>query len=127
MTPTWLNEIVVGFGRQLGLERFELNDHGVAGLRVENGLSVRLEYAQESLLMMVGVAVPPSAATMTRLLALVHPDARRQPPMRACYLARTGEAVYAVRVPEREVTVTQLEAVFRSLWTVAEQFRRAVQ
>ena len=127
MTPTWLNGVVVGFGRQLGLGRFELNDRGVAGLRVENGLSFWLEYAQEALLVTVGVAVPPSAAALTRLLSLVHPDARRQPPMRAAYLARTGEAAYAVRIPEREVTVARLEADFRSLWAAADRFRRAVQ
>lgn len=126
MTPAWLNEIVRSFGRQMNLDGFLLNDRGAAGVRFENGLSFRLEYAQESLLMLAGVAVPPEAGVLKRVLTAVNPDARHQPMVRAGYLKRAGEAVFVVRLSEREVTVTTLEAVFRQLWQLADQLRRSV-
>lgn len=125
MTPDWLNEIVRAFGRQMNLTRFELNERGAAGVRFENGLSFRLEYARESLMVMAGVPVPPDAEALKRLLVSVHPSAVRSHPMRAAYLAKTGEAVFICRLDEREASVTSLESVFRLLWGAADQLRRA--
>lgn len=127
MTPDWLNETVRAFGRQMNIPNFELNARGAAGMRFENGIGFRLEYANEALMLMTAVEVPADAALFTRVLALVHPDARLQPAVRAGYLARTGEAIFVVRVGEREVSVTALEAVFRMLWRLAEQIGRAVR
>lgn len=126
MTPDWLNDVVRAFGRQMGLPSFELNDRGAAALRFENGLSVRLEYAHEALVLSAGLPVPAEAPVLKRLLLAVHPDAARGRPMRAGYLARAGEALFAVRVDEREASVTELEAVFRQVWSAAEQLRRSV-
>ncbi len=127
MTPTWLNDTVRAFGRQMGLAHFALDDRGVAGMRFENGLTLRLEYAAEALMMTVGVALPQEDRTMKALLAAVHPSARGPFRLRAAYLARTGEAIYAARLPERSVTVEELDRALRVLWQAAEKVRRGVQ
>lgn len=126
MTPDWLNDVVRAFGRQMGLARFELNERGAAALRFENGVSLRIEYAGEALVMLAGLPLASDARTLKRLLLAVHPDAVHPRPMRAGYLARAGEAFFAVRVGEREASVSELEAVFRQLWSAIEQLRRAV-
>lgn len=126
MTPDWLNDAVRAFGRQMGLQSFALNDRGAAGVRFENGLSLRLEYAQESLVMTMGVPTEPSDAALKRLLVAAHPSAQRGMRIRAAYLSRAGEAIYAIRLPERDVNVTALEAAFRELWRVVDALRRSV-
>ncbi len=126
MTPDWLNDAVRAFGRQMGLSAFALNDRGAAGVRFENGLSFRLEYAQESLMVFMGVPTDPSDAVLKRLFVAVHPSAQRSARIRAAYLSRAGEAVYAIRLPERDVNVTSLETAFRELWRAADALRRTV-
>ena len=128
MTPDWLNETVQAFGRQMGLKRFALNDRGAAGVRFENGFAFRLEYAHEALIVSMAMEAPSEAATLRRILTQSHPDAVRGGlPVRAAFLARTGEALFAQRLAEREVTVTALEAVFRRLWALADAVRRAAR
>ena len=46
--------------------------------------------------------------------------------LRAAYLAKRGEAVYAVRLAERGVTVAALGEVFQALWQAADRLRRSV-
>lgn len=125
MTPTWLNDVVTAFGRQMALTRFALNERGVAGVRFENGLTLRFEYADEALLVSMGVAAGNDPATLRHLLEAVHPAAQRGG-MRAAYLAKRGEAVYAVRLAERSVTVAALGEVFQALWQAADRLRRSV-
>ena len=127
MTPTWLNETVQAFGRQMHLQRFALNDRGAAGIRFENGLSLRLEYAHEALIVLVGFAAAAEPQTLRRVLTGAHYAVRGDRPVRAAYLARTGEAVFTLRLAEREVSVTALEAAFRQLWATADNARRAVR
>ncbi len=127
MTPSWLNDMVRAFGRQMDLAQFELNEQGVAGVRFENGLSLRFEYAQEALMLTLGVPVANEPETMKRLLEAVHPSARNPLRLRAAYLARADEAIYSVRLPERSVTVAVLEHAFRVLWQAADRLRRSVQ
>ena len=125
MSPGWLNDIVRAFGRQMGLRQFALDDRGVAGVRFETGLALRFEYARESLMVTAGVPMAASADGLRRLLQAAHPAVRR-PVVRAAYLARTGEGLFVVRLPERDVSVTALEAVFNRLWEAAETLRRSV-
>lgn len=127
MTPSWLNDVVAAFGRQMGLTRFALDARGVAGVRFENGLALRFEYADEALLVSMGVAAGDDAATMRRMLGAVHPAAQRGGlRLRAAYLAKRGEAVYAVRLAERGVTLAALGEAFQALWQAAERLRRGV-
>lgn len=127
MTPTWFNDVVTAFGRQMALTRFALNERGVAGVRFENGLTLRFEYADEALLVSMGVAAGDDPATLRHLLEAVHPAAQRGGMrLRAAYLAKRGEAVYAVRLAERGVTVAALGEVFQALWQAADRLRRSV-
>lgn len=125
MTPDWLNDSVQAFGRQMGLREFRLRENGAAGATFENGTTLRLEYAGGTLAMSMGVPAPEADEAAKRLLVLAHPAA--QPPafrLRAVYLKRTGEALLALRLPEREATVTTLEAAFRALWSAAIRLGR---
>lgn len=126
MTPTWLNDVVAAFGRQMGLSRFALDGRGVAGVRFENGFALRFEYAGEALLVSLGVPAGDDPATLRALLEAVHPAAaaRGGVRLRAAYLARRGEAVYAARLGARAVTVAALAEAFASLWQAAERLRR---
>ena len=126
MTPDWLNDIVQAFGRQMGLQDFRLRDNGAAGVTFENGLSLRLEYAGEALMMSMGLPVEVTDAAVRRLLTAAHPAAQQPAAarVRAGLLKRTGEALLVIRLLERDVTVTVLEAAFRQLWTAADRLRR---
>lgn len=124
MTPDWLNDIVQSFGRQMGLQEFRLHENGSAGVTFENGLSLRLEYASEALMVSMGTPIAPDDAAMKGLLQLAHPSAQQMVRIRVGYLKRTGEALLAMRLMERDVTVTVLEAAFRLLWTAADRLRR---
>lgn len=125
MTPAWLNDNVQAFGRQMGLSGFRLAENGAAGVRFENGLSLRFEYADGALMVSMGVSAEPDEETLKRLLTSAHPSASRPLRVRTAYLAKSGEALFVVRLAEREVTVTALEAVFRMLWSAADRLRRA--
>lgn len=122
--PEWLDGTVRAFGRQMGLEAFTLGERGVAGLEFENGAKFRLEYAGEALTASVAVKCELDAAGAARLLEAAAPGGRGAVRVRAAYFERTSEAAFAVRTPERAVTVTLLEAVFRELWAAAEKFGR---
>ena len=125
MTPDWLNDIVQAFGRQMGLQEFRLRDNGAAGVTFENGLSLRFEYANEMLMMSMGVSATPTDAMMKNLLLAAHPAAQQGPVrIRAGDLKRTGEALLTLRLQEREVTVTALETAFRQLWSAVDRLRR---
>lgn len=124
MTPVWLNDIVRDFGRQMGLRQFALNDRGAAGLVFENGMRLRLEYAVESIMLSIGLEVDVNDMSMRKLLQLAHPSMRSAEKIRAFLLG--NESRFAVRIPEREVSVARLEEIFRGLWQIAEIYRRAV-
>ena len=127
MTPDWLNETVRAFGRQIGLGAFVLNERGAAGVRFENGMSLMLEYAAESLLVSVRVPVHPDGEVLRRLLADAHPSVRTGLPqrVRTAYLAKSGEAMYVARIGERQVNVSVIEGAFRTLWGMAMRIGRA--
>lgn len=126
MTPDWLNDIVQAFGRQMGLQEFRLRDNGAAGVTFENGLSLRFEYANEALMMSMGIQTTPTDAMMRNLLLAAHPAAQQGAMrVRAGYLKRTGEALLTMRLQEREVTVTTLETAFRQLWSATDRLRRS--
>jgi len=127
MTPGWLDNTVRAFGRQLGLNSFAMNERGAAGVRFENGLSLVLEYAAESLLVSVRVPLAPSGDNMKRLLSDSHYAMRTGLPMhvRTAYLARTGEAMYVARIGERLVNVSAIEGAFRAMWEMAIRLGRA--
>lgn len=115
--PVWLNAVIGDFGRAAGINGLALNERGVAVLRFENGAALRLEYTGSELL----VAMTRPSADVRRLLALSHPKARYGFRIRTGILAKTHEAVMAVRIAERDVTLPHVSRVFELLWRLAEE------
>lgn len=122
MAPEWLNEVVADFGRQMGLNNFALNERGTAGIRFENGITFRLEYANEALMMIVGF-VPTNAESVqtfaAKLLTASHYEAAGAKGIRVGYLKRSGEAIATARISERELDVPKMEEQFGLLWQTA--------
>lgn len=126
--PVWVEAAVTAFGGQLGLTALALNERGVAGVRFENGISLRLEAAAGALTMTVGVPTQPTAEALKALLSGVHPGAQGTGRIvRAGYSDRAGEAFFAMRIDERAVSVTALGEAMAELWGRAERLWRAVQ
>lgn len=122
IAPEWLNEVVADFGRQMGLNSFALNERGTAGVRFENGLSFRLEYVNEALMLMIGF-VPTNAQDFEtlskKLLTASHYEAAGAEGVRVGFLKRAGEAIVTARIAERELDVPKMEEKFRLLWQTA--------
>ena len=113
--PVWLNAVIGDFGRAAGIGALALNARGAAALRFENGTSLRLEYTGAELVM--AVTVP--SADLKRLLSFSHPKARYGFRVRTGIVPQTREAVLAVRLAERDVTLPRVNAVFGLLWRLA--------
>ena len=113
--PVWMNAVIGDFGRAAGIGALALNERGVAALRFENGASLRLEYTGAELV--VAVTVP--SADPKRLLSFSHPKARYGFRVRTGIVPKTREAVLAVRLAERDVTLPRVNAVFGLLWRLA--------
>lgn len=124
MTPAWLNEIVRDFAAGMGLRDFALNAEGVAALRFENGVILRLEYAMESLALSMSIESPQDAATVKILLAASDPLRRGEFTIRTGIAANPPRAVFAVRLEPAEVTHGNLESATAELWRATENFRR---
>jgi len=120
--PAWIDSAVGEFGRAAGLDSLSLGDRGSAALSFQNGLVLRFEYAFDSLYVAMTVPARLDASSAGRLLGYAHPDARFGFRLRAGYLAKSGRAVFAVRLADRDVTLPSLNAVFALLWRVALEF-----
>ena len=72
-------------------------------------------------------SMPESAVLkgLKRFLTGAHPASVPGMNVRAALVERNGEGVYAVRLHERQVDVSTLEAVFRALWQLANRFGKA--
>ena len=115
--PVWVNAVIGDFGRAAGLKALALNGRGATALRFETGVSMRLEYIGGELVM--ATTVP--SADLKRLLAQSHPRASREFKIRTGVLHRTGEPVMAIRIAERDITLSHLNAVFDVLWRLASE------
>ena len=122
MRAPWLDSAVEEFGRHFGFAHFALNDRGAAAARFENGVSLALEYAREALCLQVRVPMVAEGAALRKLLAAAHPGNRFANPLRTAYLAKTGQALFLVKFPERDVTETALWQVFSEMWAIAARF-----
>jgi type III secretion system chaperone SycN len=117
--PNWIDAAVRDFGRGAGLADFALNAQGAAAVRFENGLSLRFECAGGELVVAVTAPAARTAEAARQILAWAHPDARTGFRVRAGYLAKSGCAVFAVRLAFEDVTLPVLNSVFGALWRVA--------
>ena len=113
--PVWLNAVIGDFGRAAGIGALALNERGAAALRFENGTSLRLDDTGTELV----VAVTDPSADLKRLLSFSHPKARYGFRVRTGIVPKTREAVLAVRLAERDVTLPRVNAVFGLLWRLA--------
>ena len=113
--PVWMNAVIADFGRAAKLGGLALNERGAAALKFENGSSLRLEYTGTELV--VAMTVP--SADVKRLLSFSHPKARYGLRVRAGIVPKTREAVMAVRLAERDVTLPRVSRVFELLWRLA--------
>jgi len=113
--PVWMNAVIGDFGRSAGLGNLALNERGAAVLKFETGASLRLEYTGDELV----VAMTFPRADVKRLLALSHPKAHFGFSVRTGVVPRSGEAIVAVRLKERDVTLPRVNGVFGALWRLA--------
>lgn len=115
--PVWMNAVISDFGRAAGVDGLAFNERGAAALAFENGASLRLEYANEELV----VAMTVAADDLRRLLSLSHFRARHGFTVRTGVLAKSGRAVMAIRLAERDVTLPRLNDAFGVLWRLADE------
>ena len=120
--PGWIDAIVRQFGEAAGLRNFSLNARGAATARFENGLELRFEYTGTALAVAATVPAPYDPPAVRRLLAYAHPDSQRGPRIRTGILPRSGRAVFAVAMEEREATLPAVNAAFDALWRSAREF-----
>ena len=112
--PVWMASVIGEFGRAAKIDGLSLNAGGAAALRFETGCSLRLEYTGSELVM----AMTSPSADVKRLLSISHPRARYGFRMRAGIMPKSGDAVVAIRLAERDVTLPRLNAAFNTLWRV---------
>ena len=122
--PRWLNAVLREFGEGINIRDFELNDRNAASLRFETGVALRFEYAFESLVIAMQIPSPDEPERLKRLLSYAQPELRPMFKLRAAYLTRTSCVMLAARLPERDVTLPNINTVFNELWRLAEDFRR---
>ncbi len=121
MAPPWIEAVVRDFGRAAGLGDFALNAQGVAALRFENGVALRFEFTGDELAIATTVPAPGDPASARRILAFSHPSARFGFKVRSGQLAKSGAAVFAVRLAAQDVTLPAVNAVFGVLWHIATE------
>ena len=115
--PVWMNAVIGDFGRAAGLNGLALNERGTAVLKVEDGTALRLEYTGDALV--VAMTVP--SADVKRLLSLSHPRSRYAFRIRTGLLPKTHEAIMAVRLAERDVTLPRVSGAFELLWRLVRE------
>ena len=118
--PVWMNAVIADFGRAAGVESLAFGDSGATALKFSNGIVLRFEYTGEALVVSASFALPHDANTIRRLLSLANPMAGRGVSLRAGIIAKSGAAVVAVRMPERDVTLPAVNSVFAALWRAVE-------
>ena len=119
--PAWVADAVRDFGRAAGLGDFALSAQGVAAMRFENGVSLRFECAAGEMVVVATVPSSGDPAAIKRILAFSHPLAGYHFKVRSGWMAKSGRAVFAVRIAEGDVTQPVLNAAFSILWRIATE------
>ena len=120
--PEFLNDVIKRFGEALGLKTFALNDRGAASLKFDSGLQFSLEYAYETLSIMMTVPCEANEELMKNLLLRSSYEANRPYKLRTGYLQKSGRAFFAVRIRETDVTLPILQNIWNMLWTETQNF-----
>ena len=120
--PAWLNSVVADFGRAAGVDGFALGPSGSSAVRFANGSTLRFEYVSEELAVAMTFRLARDASAVRRLLSLANPMAARGGVrIRSGIIPKTGAAVVAVRLPERDVTLPAVNAAFAALWRAVDE------
>ena len=119
--PVWMNAVIRDFGQAAGVGDLALNVRGAAALDFANGVTFRLEYTGEELVMAMTMPWRGDIATLRRLMSFSDPRARLGFRVRSGLLARTGKSLMAIRLAERDVTLPTLNAGFAALWRLAHE------
>ena len=122
--PKWLNAVLQEFGEGIYLKNFGFNRSNAAAIRFETGVSLRFEYALESLVMTMQVPIVQGAEAMKTLLKYAQPERRPSFRLRVAYLEKADSALMAAIIPERDANLAAVNSVFNELWLLAEDFRR---
>lgn len=119
--PTWMNAVVSDFGRAAGANGFGLGPSGSAALKFANGSALRFEYTGDELVIAMTFRPALQISVVRRLLSLANPRASSGVRIRSGIMPKTGAAVVAVRLPERDVTLPTVNSMFALLWRAAEE------
>ena len=122
--PKWLNAVLQEFGEGIYLKNFGFNRSNAAAIRFETGVSLRFEYALESLVMAMQIPIVQGAEAMKTLLKYAQPERRPSFRLRVAYLEKADSALMAAIIPERDANLAAVNSVFNELWLLAEDFRR---
>jgi type III secretion system chaperone SycN len=124
VVPRWLEDVVSVFAAGFGLEKFALNEDGAAGFAFENGVSFRLEYAPDSLALVMSAEPPLDPASVKILLSAADPLRRGAFRIRAGVLGHPLRAILSIRLEAAEITLGNLEGAMAELWRAVEHYRR---
>ncbi len=122
--PKWLNAVLHEFGESVDVKEFGFNNENAASMLFETGVSLRFEYAFESLVIALQIPTQYDSETMMRLLKYAQPERRPSFRLRVAYLEKASCALMVARLSEREANLAAVNAVFTELWLLAEDFRR---
>ena len=118
----WIESVLEEFGRAAGLRGLALNARGAAAIRFDSGMELRFESARGELAVAVTIPSGADAASMSRLLSMARRAPGRRQTLRTGYLAKSGRAVFAVRIPERAATLPAVNEAFEMLRAAAMEF-----
>lgn len=115
---------IADFGRRMGLPHFALAPNGCAALAIEDFGRLELllherDGEQELLLSLIKPVPAYDADIARRVLAACRYDKGHQLPLHGGVYA--GNAVFATRLPQRELTAAHLERAVLFLETVQQQ------
>jgi len=113
--PDWIQQEVRQFGaRTLHMPSFGLNDAGMAGVVLESGVRLRIEFHDGILLVYTASPCGNSLEEMTNLLLDAHPRRGRNQPLHVGVY--NGQAIRMLKLPGEDITARNIEMAFRILW-----------
>lgn len=122
MVADWLAAIILDFGHRLGLSNFALNERESASVTFENGIGFNMEHNGENLYIFTTCPMTGNEASYKFLLQSSHPDNQYQFPVRAAYQEKAGNAMFLIKINDRDASQPLLEGILNCLWKVTTAF-----
>lgn len=112
---TWVAQTIADFGRTIGVDGLALDDKGLAHMGLGGGGSLSLEAVGDELLVYMMRPVPPhDTEAKLRALGLCRSDRPWKWPVQTGLRGDDG-LIFLVRLPEREVSLSNLEQALDTL------------